>query len=188
MAHPHILDSSRTALLVIDVQEAFRPVIPDFDRLAARIAYAINGFRILEIPIFVSEQYRKGLGLTAQEIRAALPTDFDYLEKTLFSACGAADLDERFTEAGLKQIVICGLETHVCVNQTAHDLLHRGFDVHILTDCVVSRSEHDRETGLAKMLSSGAVRSSVEMAFFELMRDSRHEKFKEMQALIKSKS
>ena len=86
---------------------------------------------------------------------------------------------------GTKQVVICGLETHICVSQTAHDLLDRGFQVHVLTDSVCSRFQYNNAAGLAKMQQSGAIPSSVEMALFELLRDSRHEQFKNIQALIK---
>ena len=180
-----MLDSSMTALLVVDVQEAFRSVIGDFDRLVSRAVIAARGFQILGLPAFVTEQYPKGLGHTAQEIRDVLPDDFAYIEKSTFSSCGGSRLENNLAEVGAKQVLVCGLETHVCVNQTVHDLLDREFDVHLLTDCVASRFESDKQVGLSKMFSSGAVPSSVEMALFELMRDSRHEKFKEIQALIK---
>lgn len=185
MAHTRILDASRAALLVVDVQEAFRTVIPDFDRLALRVAIAVRAFRVLNLPVVVTEQYPKGLGRTAKEIVDVLPADFVYIEKTSFSSCGAEELESGFNAAASTQIVVCGLETHVCVNQTVHDLLDRGFDAHLLMDCVASRSEHDRRTGITKMLASGTVSSSLEMALFELMRDARHEKFKEIQSLIK---
>ncbi|HEX6126049.1 MAG TPA: hydrolase [Pyrinomonadaceae bacterium] len=188
MSHPKVLDSSKAALLVVDVQEAFRNVISDFEGLASKCAVVVRGFKALDRPVFITEQYPKGLGRTATEIRGVMPTDFEYIEKTTFSSCGAGRLEDEFRTAGAEQIVVCGLETHVCVNQTVHDLLDRGFIVHLLTDCIASRSEHDKKTGLTKMLSSGAVPSSVEMSLFELMRDARHEKFKEIQALIKGTS
>lgn len=185
MSHANLLDISKAALLVVDVQEAFRTVIDDFGGLASRIAVAIRGFQILDRPIFVTEQYPKGLGRTADEIRKVLPQDFTYLEKTTFSSCGAVLFEDELRSNGISQIAVCGLETHICVNQTTHDLLDRGFAVHLLTDCVASRTEANRQTGLSKMLSSGAVVSSVETALFELLRDARHEKFKEIQRLVK---
>ena len=185
MSHANLLDISKAALLVVDVQEAFRAVIDDFAGLAARIAVAIRGFQILDRPIFVTEQYPKGLGRTADEIREVLPHDFTYLEKTAFSSCGAVLLEDELRSNGISQLAVCGLETHICVNQTKHDLLDRGFAVHLLTDCVSSRTEANRQTGLSKMLASGAVRSSVEMALFELLLDARHEKFREIQRLVK---
>jgi nicotinamidase-related amidase len=185
MPHKNILDASNVALLVVDVQEAFRNVIDDFARLATRTTLAVRGFQVLGRPIFVTEQYPNGLGRTASEIQEVLAADFEYIEKTAFSSCGAAALEESFKRSGIRQVVVAGLETHVCVNQTVHDLLHTGYAVHILTDCVASRSVTDMATGLEKMMKSGAVPSTVEMALFELMRDARHEKFKEVQSLVK---
>jgi nicotinamidase-related amidase len=183
--HPNILQPSGTALIVIDVQEAFRHVIPEFETIAVKISTAVRGFLTLNVPVLVTEQYPKGLGHTAEEIKLVLPDDAEVFEKSAFSSCGAGAFAARFDELEIKQAVICGLETHVCVNQTAHDLLHRGIQVHLLTDAVCSRFDENKAAGLAKMQTSGVIASSVEMALFELMRDARHEKFKEVQALIK---
>jgi nicotinamidase-related amidase len=185
MPHPTILDRSSCALVVIDVQEAFRTVIPQFEQIAVRISTAIRGFQILGVPVIVTEQYPKGLGPTVEEIVLSLPENAQRIEKKAFSACGAGPFRKILEDLEVGQVVICGVETHVCVSQTAHDLLVADFDVHVLTDCVASRFDHDREAGLSKMYGSGVDPSSVEMALFELMRDSSHEKFKEIQALIK---
>ncbi len=185
MSHPNILRPDKAALVVIDIQEAFRHVISDFAVAATRALTAIWGFQALGLPVLVTEQYPKGLGRTAEEILFALPDDFEIFDKTAFSSCGSPAFVSRFDGLGVSQFVLCGLETHVCVNQTAHDLLASGFQVHLLTDCVRSRFEHDRVAGIEKMKMSGVVPSSVEMSLFELMGDSRHEKFKEIQSLIK---
>ena len=185
MAHPNILDINSTALVVVDIQEAFRSAVPVFPMIASRASVAVRGFLTLGVPVIVTEQYPKGLGRTAEEIQLVLPDDFEVIEKTAFSSCGASAFAAKLEQLGTKQVVLCGLEAHVCVNQTAHDLLERGYQVHVLTDCVCSRFEHDQAAGLAKMKESGAISSSIEMAFFELMRDSKHDKFKEIQALIK---
>ena len=185
MPHPNLLNSSTTALVVVDIQEAFRNVIPDFATIAQRASTAVRGFQILGVPVIITEQYPKGLGKTAEEIRQVLPQDLRVFEKTAFSSCGAEQFVTKLEELGVKQVVICGLETHVCVNQTAHDLLDRGFQVHVLCDCVTSRFEYNRLAGMAKMRRSGVIESSIEMAFFELMRDAKHEHFKELQSLIK---
>ncbi|MEO8572465.1 MAG: isochorismatase family protein [Pyrinomonadaceae bacterium] len=179
------MDISKTGLLIVDVQEAFRPVIKDFDSIAGRIAKVIRGFRLLDRPVIVTEQYPKGLGHTAEEMRSVLLSDFEYVEKSAFSACGVSGFENRLRHIGISQVILCGLEAHVCVNQTAHDLLNLGFDVHLLRDCVTSRTEENKQTGLSKMFASGVVQSSIEMALFEMMSDSRHEKFKEIQALVK---
>ena len=172
-------------MIVIDVQEAFRHVIPEFETVAVKVSTAVRGFLTLGLPVLVTEQYPKGLGHTAEEIRLVLPDDAEVFEKSAFSSCGASAFAERIDELNIKQAVLCGLETHVCVNQTAHDLLDRGLQVHLLTDAVCSRFEENKAAGLAKMRASGVITSSVEMALFELMRDAKHEKFKEIQALIK---
>ena len=185
MSHPNLLEPKHTALVAIDIQEAFRGVIPDFEIVALRAATAIRGFQILSVPVFVTEQYPKGLGRTAREILDTLPAEFEVFEKTAFSSCGAEVFVKRLEQSAIKQVVICGLETHVCVNQTAHDLLVRGYQVHLLTDVVCSRFEYNKAAGLAKMRAGGVIDSSIEMALFELMRDAKHENFKEIQRLIK---
>lgn len=185
MPHPNILDPRHTALVVIDIQEGFRNAIHDFGLIASRAATVVRGFQILGLPVLVTEQYPKGLGHTAEEIKLVLAEVDRVFEKSAFSSCGAEAFVAKLNDLSIKQVLICGLETHVCVNQTAHDLLTRGFQVHILTDCVCSRFEHNREAGLAKMLASGVIPSSIEMALFELMRDSKHERFKEIQRLIR---
>lgn len=185
MSHPNLLLQETAALLVIDIQEGFRPIIADFEKIADRAAMMVRGCRVLGVPVFVTEQYPKGLGNTATEIANALDDDIRVFEKTAFSSCGADEFVGELTAKGIKQVMICGLETHICVSQTAHDLLDRGFQVHVLSDCVTSRFEYNRMVGLAKMRRSGAVESSIEMALFELMRDSKHQHFKEIQTLIK---
>lgn len=183
--HNNTLDIDNCVLVVVDVQEAFRKAIPDFGEVVARIAIAVRGFQILGRPILATEQYPKGLGRTVEELLFALPDDATIIEKSTFSSYGDEGFVTELEKFESKQVVLCGIEAHVCVNQTAHDLLEAGYQVHLLTDCVTSRYEHDEEAGIRKILSSGAVSSSMEMALFEMMRDSRHEKFKEIQALIK---
>ena len=185
MSHPGILDRTKTALVIVDVQEAFRSAISEFPMIASKISIAVRGFQILNLPIIVTEQYPKGLGRTAEEIMINLPADFEVIEKTTFSSCGAVSFLENLREANISQVVLCGLETHICVNQTAHDLLTEAFEVHILCDAVGSRYSEDKEAALRKMQMNGVVPSTVEMALFELLRDSKHEQFKEIQSLIK---
>lgn len=185
MPHPSILDPDSAALVVVDHQEAFRGIIDRFDEVTASIVRAVKGFGILGLPVFVTEQYPKGLGHTVWEIVNALPDNAKIVEKTVFSSCGAAGFENGLREKNILQVVLCGIETHICVNQTAHDLLDNAFQVHVLTDAVGSRFPVNKEAGLRKMFGSGAVPSSVEMALFELMRDSKHGKFKEIQAIIK---
>lgn len=185
MSHPRVLDRKRTALVIVDLQDAFRRVVPDFERLVARAKIALRGFQILDLPVIITEQYPKGLGRTVEELLEIIPEDFEFVEKTAFSSCGATPFYQKLKATDVSQIVLCGLETHICVNQTAHDLLTEAFEVHILNDAVGSRHKEDKATALSKMKMNGVVPSCVEMALFELLRDSKDEQFKEIQNLIK---
>jgi nicotinamidase-related amidase len=185
MAHEKILDVNHAAFVIIDVQEGFRAIIPDFEVIAANISRFLQGAKILDVPVIVTEQYPKGLGRTAEEILFALDPDHAPLEKTAFSSCGAAGFVSSLKELDIKQVILGGIETHICVNQTAHDLIDAGFQVHLLTDCISARFEVNKKAGLDKMMQSGAVPSTVEMALFELMRDAKHEQFKAIQQLVK---
>jgi nicotinamidase-related amidase len=185
MAHQNTLELKHSALIIIDMQEAFRTEIPNFAETAARIATMTAGAKLLKLLILVTEQYPKGLGHTADEIKAALPSDIEIIEKTTFSSCGAQAFEAQLKGTVAKQILVCGIEAHICVNQTVHDLLASGAQVHLLADCITARTVENKQLAVAKMQLSGAIPSSVEMALFELMRDSEHEQFKAIQRLIK---
>ncbi len=172
-------------LIVVDIQEAFRTVIPDFEQIAKRSSIAVKGFQILGLPIIVTEQYPKGLGLTASEINSLLNDDFSFIEKNTFSSYGEPAFVEALQQLHASQVLVCGLETHICVNQTVLDLLNNNYDVHILSDCIASRNEIDKQTGIAKMIKNGANLSTVEMAFFEILKNSKHKNFRDIQKLIK---
>ncbi len=185
MSHDSLLNADSAALLVVDVQDRFSDAIPNFSALEERCARAVRGFQILGAPVFVTEQYPKGLGHTSHVILDALKEGIELFEKTMFSSCGSETFVAQLESLGIRQIALCGSEAHICVNQTAHDLIARGYQVHLLCDAVSSRHDYNRLAGIAKMARAGAIESSVEMALFEMMRDSRHEKFKEIQELIK---
>lgn len=185
MTHPNILNLHSSVLVVVDVQEAFRSVINDLSEIASRISTAVRGMQTLGVPVIVTEQYPKGLGPTVEEISIILNADTPIIEKTSFGSCGEPKFASLLENSDAKQIILCGLETHICVNQTAHGLLELGCDVHLLTDCVASRFSADKEAGIAKMTAGGAKVSTVEMALFELLKDAGQAKFKEIQALIK---
>ena len=185
MRHKNLLDGAHTVLATIDMQEGFRSVISDFAETAARIALVAHAAQLLNIPVIVTEQYPKGLGHTANEIKAVLPDGFNFIEKTAFSSCGARAFEAELERSGAQHVLVCGIEAHICVNQTTHDLLERRLSVHLLMDCITARSEQNKQIAFAKMQQSGAVPSSIEMALFELMRDAKHEQFKAIQRLIK---
>ncbi|MBA2521856.1 MAG: isochorismatase family protein, partial [Solirubrobacterales bacterium] len=159
------LDPERAVLLVVDVQEAFRKAIPDFKAIAAGAATMVAGAQAIGIPIIVTEQYPRGLGATVAEVRDHLPEGVEPIAKTKFSAAAA----DGFDLGGRDQVIVCGVESHVCVSQSVHDLLERGRTVHVLADAIGSRSEANRALGLARMERAGAWPSSVEAALFELL-------------------
>ena len=175
------LDPERTTLVVIDVQEAFRKALPSFEDVARASATLVEGAAAVGIPIVVTEQYPKGLGATVAEVAGHLPDAVQRLDKVRFSAAEADgfDLGDR------DQALVCGIEAHVCVNQTVLDVLDAGVEVRVAADAVGSRTEVNRELGLAKMERAGALLTSVEMALFELLRGSDAPAFKEVQALVK---
>jgi nicotinamidase-related amidase len=175
------LQRERAALVVVDVQEAFRKALPDFERVAGNAATLIRGASAMDIPIVLTEQYPQGLGETVPEVTEHLPADAERLEKVRFSAAEA----EGFDLEGRGQAIVCGIEAHVCVNQTVLDLLDRGVEVHLATDAVGSRTEENRQLGVHRAERAGAVLTSVETALFELLGGSDAAEFKEVQALVK---
>lgn len=172
-----LLERARSALVVIDVQEAFRRYAA-FERVARACAALVQGARELDVPIIASEQYPQGLGHTAPEV--GLREGDHPLEKNVFSAVRA----EGFDLEGRQQAVVCGIETHVCVSQTVHDLLARGVEVHVPADAVGSRHEIDYERGLERMARAGAVIGTVEAVLFELLERAGTPEFKAVQKLI----
>lgn len=184
MRHPTMLKRQRTALALIDMQTGFRPVMADFDQVAARIAILVQACRLLDIPLIITEQYRKGLGPTAAEITSHLPENITPIEKMTYSAYGVAEFDLQLREHHIEQVMLCGIEAHICVGQTALDLLQNGYQVHLLTDAIASRISRNRDVAIERLGRAGAIISSIEMALFELCPAGTAE-FKQMQQLIK---
>jgi nicotinamidase-related amidase len=182
--HSNLLHNADAVLLIIDVQEKFRGHIASFEPMVANIVRLFEGCKILDIPIFVTEQYPKGLGRTIPEI-IDLQSGQSVYEKTCFSCCGSADFLQALHKTERKQVVVCGIEAHVCVNQTAHDLVSAGFSVHLIEDAISSRNTFSKEVAMRKMALAGAIPSTTEMALLELVKDSAAESFKAVQNLIK---
>ncbi len=175
------LERARAALVVVDVQEAFRKAVPEFEHVAEQTARLVQGADAMGIPVVVTEQYPKGLGHTVPEVADHLPAGTEAIEKVRFSAAEA----DGFDLEGRDQAIVCGIETHVCVNQTVLDLLDEHVEVHVVGDAVGSRTDANRELGLHKAEQAGAVLTSVETALFELLGGSDAAEFREVQALVK---
>ena len=174
------LDPDRATLVVIDIQEAFRKAVPVFEQVAQASATLVEGAKALGVPVVATEQYPKGLGHTVPEVAEHLPDGAAPLEKLAFSAAEA----DGFDLAGRDQALVCGIETHVCVNQTVLDLLREGVEVHVAEDAVGSRAKSNWRLGLHKVEQAGAVLTSVETALVELVGRAGTDQFKQVQKLI----
>jgi nicotinamidase-related amidase len=172
-----MLSRDRAALVVVDVQEGFRSY-ETFADVARQCGRLVEGAGILEVPVVATEQYPKGLGATAPEV--GLPEGAARVEKTVFSAARA----DGFDLGGRDQVVVCGIEAHVCVMQTALDLLERGAEVHVVADAVGSRHAQDREVGLHRLDRAGATLTTVEAALLELCERAGTPEFKAVQKVI----
>lgn len=179
------MERERTGLVVVDVQERLFPHIHEHDALEAAIGRLVHGARMLALPILVTEQYVKGLGSTIASVREALEDAYAPLEKLAFSCCGDDAFVDALSGSGCRHVLLCGIETHVCVYQTAIDLLARGYYVHLITDAVGSRAPADRDVALRRIERDGALPTSVEMALFELLRVSGTSEFKAVSKIIK---
>lgn len=176
---------SQSILMICDIQDKFRPVIYRFPAIVYSTSRVLRGCNDLGIPAIATEQYPKALGSTIDELRSHLkPTDL-VVPKTLFSML-APDVENALQQHKERtQVLLCGLETHVCVLQTTLDLLERGYEVHLITDALSSQRAADRSVALQRMSQAGAFLSTSEMALFQLARDAKHPKFKGISALAK---
>ena len=179
-----MLEIQNSCLVVVDVQGKLAQLMVDKESLFKNIRILIQAAQILEIPILWCQQVPEALGPTLPEI-AELLTGEEPIDKACFSCCG----DERFTAElnalGKEQVLLCGIETHVCIYQTAMDLMEGGLDVTIVADAVSSRTEQNRQTGLDRLAAEGANISSTEMVLFELLKTAKHPQFKQIAKLVK---
>ncbi len=184
MRNERLLSAQDAALLIIDVQESFRKQLKDLDLLTRNITILAEAAKILKVPVLITEQYPQGLGKTIAEISACLGEHKSF-EKNAFSCCRATDFLEQLESLERKQIIVCGIEAHVCVSQTVHELMANGYQAHVVKDAIASRAERNLTAGWDKMISSGAIPTSVEMALFEMLAESGTEQFKAVQRLVK---
>jgi len=182
------LHRERTQILVVDIQEKLAPAVLDHDALIHRVNRLLILARSLGIPITVSEQYPRGLGPTVSPIRETVGNSGAFLDKIHFSCFEDEGLRARFETLrgeGRDQILLVGMEAHVCVAQTALDLAAAGFRTFISGDAVSSRIRSSRDAALARLRDAGCIIVDTEMAMFEWVRLAGTPEFKEMQALIK---
>lgn len=174
----------QTAVLVVDVQEKLVPAMHESAALIAQVGRLLDGAAVLSLPVLVTEQYRKGLGVTVPEIGKRLEKAVCNHEKLRFSACidpVRAELSSR----GIRSVVVCGIETHVCVVQTCLELLDAGYATALAWDATTSRRPGDRDAALARMTQAGVLPTTVESALFELMKEAGTPAFKAMLPVVK---
>jgi nicotinamidase-related amidase len=185
MAHARMLERNASALVVVDVQEGYRGVTQDHELMVRAVRRLIDAAAVFAIPVLATEQYPKGLGPTQPEVAEGFPPTTAVIAKMSMSCCAQPEFIDRLGALSRTQIVVCGIEAHACINQTVHDLLDRGYRVHVPIDAISARTAHDRRAGWEKMIGSGAVPSSVEMVCLEWVRTADAPEFKAIHRLIK---
>ncbi|MGI6733361.1 MAG: hydrolase [Anaerovoracaceae bacterium] len=171
-------------LVLIDFQERLMPAMKGSEELEEATVKLVKGCRILGVPILVTQQYTKGLGPTIPSIHDAIG-EYEPIEKTAFSAMGEPVFVEKLKESKRKTVILAGIESHVCVLQTALDLIEEGYTVFLVNDCVASRSNSDKKYAQRRIAESGAVGTTYESVLFELLGGARQEGFKDISALVK---
>ncbi|MHC4757499.1 MAG: hydrolase [Planctomycetota bacterium] len=179
-----MLDSQNCCLVVIDVQGKLAQLMHEKDSLFKNIEILIKGCKILDIPVIWTQQVPKALGQTIDRI-AGLLTDLQPINKASFSCCGQKEFIDTLNEKNRKHILICGIETHICVYQTAIELLDKDFQVHVVADAVSSRAMHNKQISLQKIHSFKAQITTTEMLLFELVKTAEHPKFRQIAKLVK---
>jgi nicotinamidase-related amidase len=186
MRHPALLARERTVLLLVDLQEGYRTVLHAWSGVLEACGRLVRGASLLGVPILVTEQYPRGLGHTATEVAAELPPGC-VSEKLTMSCWGASSFRDRLAATGCTQVLVAGIEAHACVNQTVHDLIAAGYQVHVARDATSSRRAEDVVPAWEKMRAAGMVPTASEQALLELVRTAEAAEFKALQGLLKER-
>ncbi|SDT96157.1 isochorismatase family protein [Desulfobacula phenolica] len=173
-----------TIMLLIDVQGQLSQLMHEKEKLFKSLEVMIQGMKILGVPVIWMEQIPKNLGPTAEAVSKCMVGETP-IEKFSFSCCGEPQFMEKFKKAGRNQVLLTGIETHICVFQTGYDLINQGCEVQVVSDCVSSRIKENKEIGIQRLVQSGCRVTCVEMVFFELMRAAQGDQFKQIVKLIK---
>ena len=179
-----MLEKGNCCLVIVDVQGKLAQLMFEKDKLFKNIQILIKASKILSIPILWCQQQPKAIGVTVPEISNLL-TDEKPIDKACFSCCGCEEFNKRLAQTGAKQILLCGIEAHVCIYQTARELSACGKEVHLIADAVSSRTSENKTIAIQRMTAEGVKISSTEMALFEFIRTAEHPQFKQIVSLIK---
>lgn len=184
MMNKFMLKRDESLLVIVDIQERLAVAMSEKEKVIANTQHLIEASKMLKLPLLVTEQYPKGLGPTMEEIKDAL-TEYAPIEKVTFSCCGESSFLNAVSATGRRQIILVGMETHVCVLQTCLDLLQAGYIVHVVSDAVCSRSAENYRTALEYMRDAGAVITCTETVLFQLLERAGSEEFKAISKRIK---
>jgi len=183
-ADSFVLKKEDALILIVDIQERLAAIMNEKDRVVKNCQHLLELAKMLSIPIVVTEQYPKGLGRTVLELKDAIP-DYRPFEKTAFNCCGEPAFVTQIRKLGKKQIIMTGMETHICVLQTTVGLLQEEINVHVVQDAMCSRTRENWETGIAFMRDAGAVITCTETVLFQLLKVAGTDEFKKISQRIK---
>ena len=179
------MENESTALVVIDVQEKLVPAMQDAEVLVAQICRLLRGAAVLDLPVLATEHVPEKLGPTVPAVAEAWPGDCAPMRKQTFSCCADAAFMEQLAGLGRRTVLLCGIESHVCVALTAMDLLAAGYEVQVVSDAVSSRLASNSELGLRRIERAGGIRTGVEMALFELQREAAGGRFRSLLRVLR---
>ncbi len=183
--HPNLFTKENSLVLLVDYQERFVSVLHKNDETVKNIKMTLAGANIYGVPVIVTEQVPEKLGSTIPDFKEYLHNAKFFYKKTM-SCCGQLGFVDELKKRDIKRIAVCGIEAHVCVLQTCLDLIHNGFQVHLICDAITTRISHNKEIAIEKMKSAGVIVSSVETVLFEMAYTAGTEEFKKLQQLFKS--
>jgi len=178
---PLLMNDDDSAVLIIDVQEKLLPVVSEPEALVERTKLLISGAQILKVPVLYTEQYPQGLGNTVESLRS----DGSVYEKRMFSCRECGELLGYFNKNGIRNVVIAGIEAHICVLQSALDCMANGFNVHVVVDAISSRRSQDQEIAIKRMEMAGVTLTTAESTLFQWCETAQHDQFKAISNLVK---
>ncbi|MEJ2682877.1 MAG: hydrolase [Candidatus Sulfobium sp.] len=180
----YFLDRKDALLLIVDVQERLAAAMTQREKVVANCIHLVEGADLLGLPVILTEQYPNGLGPTVRVLREKI-THYEPVEKITFDCCRETSFSRRLTETGRKKVILAGMETHVCVLQTALGLMRDGYSVHVVEDAVCSRAKENFRVGLEFMRDAGSVISCTETVLFQLLERAGTAEFKAVSSMIK---
>ena len=183
--HPHLLNADNTLLVVVDMQDSLLRAIHESERVLQNVCTLIRSAQIMHLPIFCTTQNRAKLGDLIPEVKSLLPAISPPFDKMAFSGYQVEAFVSEAQRTGRKQVLLCGVEAHICVSQTAHDMTFAGYQVHVSSDAISSRSEHNWRLGMDRMRQGGALLTSTEAALYELLQQAGTSDFREILKMVK---